>query len=60
MHVKDFGATGYGSIDDTAAFQSALYASLGKIISADAGSYILTSAVTILLAPRSLGKRGDY
>ncbi|KAH8764466.1 hypothetical protein BGZ57DRAFT_930940 [Hyaloscypha finlandica] len=40
MDVKDFEATGYGSTDDTAAFQSALYASLGKILSADAGSYI--------------------
>jgi hypothetical protein len=57
-HVKGFGATGDESTDDTAAVQSALYASLGKILSVDAGSYILTPTVTILLAPRSLGKRG--
>jgi hypothetical protein len=35
---EDFGATGDGSTDDTAAFQSALYVSLGKILFVDAGS----------------------
>ncbi len=47
LHVKDMGATGDGSTDDTAAFQAALHASVGKILFVDAGSYILTSTVTI-------------
>jgi len=47
VHVRDYGATGDGSTDDTAAFQSAIYASLGKILFVDAGSYILTSTIII-------------
>jgi hypothetical protein len=56
VHVKDFGATGDGSTDDTAAFQSALYASLGKILFVDAGSYILTSTVTIPSGAKIVGE----
>ena len=56
MYVKDFGATGDGSTDDTAAFQSALYASLGKILFVDAGSYILTSTVTIPSGAKIVGE----
>jgi hypothetical protein len=47
VHVRDYGATGDGSTDDTAAFQSAIYGSLGKILFVDAGSYILTSTIII-------------
>lgn len=47
VHVKDFGAKGDGVTDDTKAVQSALYGSQGKILFVDAGSYILTSTVTI-------------
>jgi hypothetical protein len=56
MHLKDFGAAGDGSTDDTAAFQTALYASLGKILFIDAGSYILTSTVTIPPGAKIVGE----
>jgi polygalacturonase len=56
VYVKDFGATGDGSTDDTAAFQSALYASLGKILFVDAGSYILTSTVAIPSGAKIVGE----
>jgi polygalacturonase len=56
LHVKDMGATGDGSTDDTAAFQAALYASLGKILFVDAGSYILTSTVTIPSGAKIVGE----
>ena len=47
VHVKAYGATGDGTTDDTAAFQAAVYASVGRILFVDAGSYVLTSTVTI-------------
>ncbi|KAK3951638.1 hypothetical protein QBC32DRAFT_325051 [Pseudoneurospora amorphoporcata] len=47
LHTKDLGCKGDSSTDDTAAFQAALYASLGKILFVDAGLYILTSTITI-------------
>ncbi|KAH8812142.1 pectate lyase superfamily protein-domain-containing protein [Xylogone sp. PMI_703] len=56
VHVKDLGATGDGTTDDTAAFQAALYASLGKILFVDAGSYILTSTVTIPSGAKIVGE----
>ncbi|KAE9372961.1 glycoside hydrolase family 55 protein [Stipitochalara longipes BDJ] len=56
VHVKDLGAKGDGSTDDTAAFQSALYSSLGKILFVDAGSYILTSTVTIPSGAKIVGE----
>lgn len=56
VHMKDFGATGDGSTDDTAAFQAALYASQGKILFIDAGSYILTSTVTIPQGTKIIGE----
>ncbi|OTA63183.1 glycoside hydrolase family 55 protein [Hypoxylon sp. EC38] len=56
VHIKDLGATGDGSTDDTAAFQAALYASQGKILFIDAGSYILTSTVTIPQGTKMVGE----
>ena len=47
VHTKDLGAKGDGITDDTAVFQAALYASLGRMLFVDAGSYILTSTVTV-------------
>jgi hypothetical protein len=56
VHTKDFGCAGDGSTDDTAAFQTALYASLGKILFVDAGSYILTSTITIPSGAKIVGE----
>ena len=56
LHVKDFGARGDGATDDTAAFQSALYKSQGKILFVDAGSYILTGTVTVPINTRMVGE----
>lgn len=49
LNVRTFGATGNGSTDDTAAFNSALAAitSAGAEIYIPAGTYKLTSALTI-------------
>ena len=58
LHARDFGATGDGSTDDTVALQSAIYASQGqgKILFIDAGSYILTSTVTIPSGSKIVGE----
>ncbi|TPX15620.1 uncharacterized protein E0L32_004318 [Thyridium curvatum] len=56
VHTKDLGCTGDGSTDDTAAFQAALYASLGKILFVDAGSYILTSTITVPPGAKIVGE----
>lgn len=55
-HVKDFGAKGDGIADDTKAFQLALWASQGKILFVDAGSYILTSTITIPIGSKVVGE----
>ncbi|KAL3486958.1 pectate lyase superfamily protein-domain-containing protein [Aspergillus germanicus] len=49
VHLKDEGAAGDGSTDDTAAVQDALdkYGDGSKIIFVDAGTYILTDTVTV-------------
>ncbi len=56
LHIKDMGVTGDGSTDDTAAFQAALYASQGKILFIDAGSYILTSTIVIPSGTKIVGE----
>jgi hypothetical protein len=55
IHIKDY-AKGDGSSDDTAAFQTALYASLGKVLFVDAGSYILTSTVIVPVGAKIVGE----
>ncbi|KAI0097347.1 glycoside hydrolase family 55 protein [Nemania sp. FL0031] len=56
IHIKDLGVTGDGVTDDTANFQAALYAAQGKILFIDAGSYILTSTVTIPPGSKIVGE----
>lgn len=47
VHLKDLGAKGDGSTDDSAAIQQALDANVGRLIFVDAGTYILKDTVTI-------------
>lgn len=56
VSVKSIGAKGDGVTDDTAAFQAALYASLGKVLFVDAGSYILTSTILIPNGAKIVGE----
>ncbi|KAK1638756.1 pectate lyase superfamily protein-domain-containing protein [Colletotrichum phormii] len=56
LHVRDFGATGDGATDDTAAFQLAVDSSQGSILFVDAGSYILTGAVTVPAGVKMVGE----
>lgn len=56
VHVKDLGAVGDGVTDDTVAFQAALYSSQGKVLFVDAGSYILTSTVTVPMGTKVVGE----
>jgi len=56
VHIKDFGAVGDGVTDDTAAVQTALYSSQGKILFVDAGSYILTGTVVVPAGVKMVGE----
>jgi hypothetical protein len=56
VHLKDLGAKGDGVSDDTSALQSALYASVGKILYIDAGSYVLTSTVIVPSGSKIVGE----
>ena len=56
VHIKDFGAVGDGMTDDTAAVQTALYSSQGKILFVDAGSYILTDTVVVPAGVKMVGE----
>jgi len=56
LHVKDFGATGDGQTDDSDALQRAIYASQGKILFVDAGSYILTKTVVVPAGVKIVGE----
>lgn len=47
LNVKDFGAVGNGTTDDTAAFQAAL--ATGKSIYVPAGTYLITTQLTVSL-----------
>jgi parallel beta-helix repeat protein len=47
LSVKDFGAVGDGAANDTAAIQAAVTASSGKTILFPAGTYIVTSPITL-------------
>lgn len=56
VHIRDFGATGNGVTDDTAAFQKALYSAQGKILFVDAGSYILRSTINVPTGTKMVGE----
>ncbi|KAG6917783.1 hypothetical protein DXG01_001055 [Tephrocybe rancida] len=57
VSVKDHGARGDGHADDTAALQSLLYKSAGrKIVFFDAGTYIVTSTLTVPPGTRMVGE----
>jgi hypothetical protein len=46
VHVKDFGATGNGATDDSAAFIAALASGAGEV-RADDGTYVVNSVITL-------------
>ncbi len=47
VNAKDFGAVGNNVADDTAALQAALNAAQGNTLFIPAGSYKVTSALTV-------------
>ena len=47
INVKDYGALGNGTTDDTVAIQNAINANPGRVIYFPAGKYLITSAITI-------------
>jgi hypothetical protein len=57
LNVRDFGATGNGSTNDTAAFRAAIEASLGrgKVVYVPDGTYM----VSRLVLPQGLTLRGE-
>ena len=62
VNVKDFGATGNGSSDDTAAIQSAIDWTVGNnrgTIYFPPGTYIVTSSLTLNTDPISVILRGE-
>jgi hypothetical protein len=63
IHVKDFGAVGNGTADDTVAIQAAITAAAGKTLVFDAVTYKTTSTLTISSHGTKLHCRGatiDY
>jgi hypothetical protein len=58
ISVKDFGATGDGVTDDTAAIQSAVTAAAGKALYFPGGTYIVSSVITLVSNSSIYGDRG--
>jgi hypothetical protein len=56
ISVKDYGATGNGSTNDTAAIQAALTANAGKTVYFPQGTYITNAQLTI---PANTTLKGD-
>lgn len=62
ISVKDFGAVGNGSTDDTAAISAALDAAMGKTLFFPAGTYLMTQTGTNQISKTLTGNmtlRGD-
>lgn len=55
VSVRDFGAKGDGTTDDTAAINAALVAGAGKTVYFPTGNYIITNTLTIRSNTRMLG-----
>ena len=51
FNVKDFGALGDGTTDDTAAFQRALQKAGGKTVLIPPGRYVITDILEITTSP---------
>lgn len=58
FNVKDFGAVGNGTTNDTSAIQAAIDAAYGSALFFPAGSYKITSAVNILKSISIYGVQG--
>jgi hypothetical protein len=58
ISVKDFGATGDGTTDDTAAIQAAVTASAGKALYFPAGTYIVSDIITLVSNTVVYGDQG--
>ncbi len=58
VSVKDFGAVGNGVADDTTAIQAAVNASSGKVLFFPAGTYVVSSIITLISNVRLLGENG--
>lgn len=60
VSVKDYGAEGDGTTDDTAAIQAAIDANAGRIIFFPHGTYKVTSGLTVTDDNTTLLGEGDY
>jgi len=58
ISVKDFGAKGDGTTDDTAAIQAAVAASSGKALYFPAGTYIVSDIITLVANSVVYGDQG--
>jgi hypothetical protein len=58
ISVKDFGATGDGTTDDTVAIQSAVNAAAGKALYFPGGTYIVSDVITLVSNTVIYGDQG--
>jgi len=60
-NVKDFGATGNGSTDDTSAIQAAINAApAGSTVFFPAGTYLVSSTIQLVAVLAYIGTTGSY
>lgn len=60
VNVRDFGATGDGRTDDTAAFQKAVRQAAGKVIAVPPGRYVITDIIEIERSGTALRGAGPH